>query len=78
MNDNRKIILDTAKVGGFLPRAIGYQECCDLDGSHARAFLEAAGFKVVSNRDTGRNGIAITEEGIHLSTNGYCHTAHLS
>lgn len=71
-------ILETARVGGFLPSSLGYRECADLDGSEARRFLEAAGFTVVKNYDTGRNGIAITEEGIHLSTNGYCYTAHLS
>lgn len=66
-------ILATAAAGDFLPADIGFRECADLDGKEARRFLEAAGFNVVSNRDTGRNGLAVTECGIILSTNGYCH-----
>ena len=42
-----------------------------LDGSDIKAWLEAQGYKVAENRDAGRNGIAITECGMQVSTNGY-------
>jgi len=52
-----------------------YQQCADLDGSEARRYLESRGFQVVTNCDTGRNGIAITECGVRLSTNGFIYKA---
>lgn len=61
-----------AERGGYVPRALGYNECADLDGREARRFLETAGFVVVENGDRGRYGFARTECGITLSTNGYC------
>jgi hypothetical protein len=42
-----------------------------LDGSDVAAWLERQGYMVVSYRDTGRNGLAITECGFAVSTNGY-------
>lgn len=44
-----------------------------LDGSGVRKFLEARGYTVISNRDTGRNGEAVTACGFVVSTNGYVH-----
>ena len=67
----------TANAGGFLPASVGFTSYIDLNGAAARRFLESAGFKVVSNRDTGRNGEAVTACGIVLSSNGYCHRATL-
>jgi hypothetical protein len=58
-------------AGSFLPHSLAHQIPQDLDGSGCRKFLEAHGYKVVSNRDTGRNGEAVTECGLVLSTNGY-------
>jgi hypothetical protein len=42
-----------------------------LDGSGVRKFLEQRGYKVISNRDTGRNGEAVTACGYCVSTNGH-------
>ncbi len=50
-----------------------FQQCADLDGTHARQWLESLGFTVVENGDNGRNGFAITSTGIYLSTNGFVH-----
>jgi len=66
-------IAEAAALKVFLPSDSGYRTYADLDGTEARRYLEGKGFKVVKNRDTGRNGIAITDCGIHLSTNGYIH-----
>lgn len=71
----REQIVTAAQIGQFLPSSLGYRECADLNGTEARRFLESAGFHVVSNRDTGRNGEAVTDCGIVLSSNGYCHRA---
>lgn len=49
----------------------GYRQCADLDGKHAKQFLESLGFKVIANGDTGNYGYAQTECGLMLSTNGY-------
>lgn len=57
----------------FLPADSGYKPYADLNGAEARRYLESKGFEVVENRDTGRNGIAITKCGVYLSTNGYIH-----
>jgi hypothetical protein len=72
-NPQSAAITAAADRGAFLPSSIGYRECADINGTEARRFLESAGFVVVSNRDTGRNGEAVTACGIALSTNGYCH-----
>lgn len=58
-------------IGGFLPNRCDYKAFADLDGTHAREYLESKGFKVVENKDVGTNGIAITSCGIYLSTNGF-------
>lgn len=65
-------IIEAAQTGSFLPESMGYHTCTDLDGTEARRFLESHGFNVVSNVDAGRNGLAVTAEGVTLSTNGYC------
>ncbi len=57
----------------FLPRSLAYQCFADLNGDHAKAYLEALGFEVVKSGDTGRCGFAQTACGVWLSTNGYCH-----
>jgi len=48
----------------------GYEQCKDLDGKHARQFLEVLGFEVVANGDKGNRGFALTACGLDLSTNG--------
>jgi hypothetical protein len=57
-------------IGKFLPSE---GETCffSLDGSDVAAWLEKQGYLVVENRDTGRNGLAVTSAGICVSTNGY-------
>ena len=55
---------------GFLPNEVS-ATFRSLDGSCVKAWLESQGFVVVSNRDTGRNGVAVTECGLTVSTNGY-------
>jgi len=57
--------------GSFLPNYLSDQIPQNLDGSGCREFLEAYGYTVASNRDTGRNGEAVTSCGLVLSTNGY-------
>jgi hypothetical protein len=42
-----------------------------LDGSDVAQWLKQNGYTVTSNRDTGRNGIAITACGFSVSTNGH-------
>jgi hypothetical protein len=44
----------------------------DLDGKHTAEYLHSLGFEIISYRDTGRNGLVTTKEGIKISTNGYC------
>lgn len=63
-------IIKVAESGEFILDS-NYQCFDDLNGTEARRYLESKGFEVVRNFDTGRNGIAITTCGIHLSTNGY-------
>lgn len=61
----------TAKDRGFLNTdGIRY----DLNGKGMREYLESIGVKTLSNRDTGRNGLIECENGIVVSTNGYCYT----
>ena len=71
-NYTKEDIIEMAKEGAYIPT---YGEICEkstLDGSNIRTYLEKRGFKVIKNYDTGNNGLAITEEGISVSTNGYC------
>jgi hypothetical protein len=58
-----------SRVNGWLPSD---GETCfrTLDGADVAAFLARAGFHVVKHYDTGRNGEAITECGLRVSTNG--------
>lgn len=70
-------LIETAKAtsgyGLHLNNKHGYQQCADLDGKHARQYLEAMGFEVVDSGDKGNRGFALTACGIDLSTNGYIH-----
>ena len=61
-------------VGIFVGEAQGYSHCADLDGEHAKKWLEGLGFEVVKNGDNGSYGYAVTACGLCLSTNGYIHT----
>ena len=35
-------------------------------------YLMSLGFGIIKYYDTGTNGIVLTQEGIKVSTNGYC------
>lgn len=65
MNDLIEQVKATG-VGQYLPDIFS-----TLDGSDVKTWLESQGYVVVSNRDTGRNGIAVTACGIEVSTNGF-------
>ncbi len=56
--------------GKYLPSR-GATAFNTLDGSDVLKWLESIGETVVSNRDTGRNGEAVTKSGYVVSTNGY-------
>ena len=56
--------------GGFLPQDAA-PVFSTLDGKDVAAWLESLGFKIKVHFDTGRNGLAVTEECIAVSTNGY-------
>lgn len=66
---DKQALEQLATEGGFIPREFEFGT--DLDGAYAADFLRKAGFSVAWNRDVGRNGLAVTECGIRLSTNGY-------
>jgi hypothetical protein len=66
----KETIISLANKGGWVTSK-EYECFADLDGTHAKEFLENKGFTVAFNKDTGYNGIAVTTCGIHLSTNGY-------
>lgn len=68
---NKETIKKMASEKCFINQNDGFRVCYDLDGSEARRYLEAAGFTVVKNYDNKINGLAITDCGIYLSTNGY-------
>lgn len=66
--------LKTNSIGFFLDKKDkNYKPFADLDGKHAKEYLESKGFKVIAAGDTGNNGYALTSEGVYLSTNGYCY-----
>jgi hypothetical protein len=56
--------------GGFLPNKISDQ-FCTLDASDVAEWLMGQGYTVTEYRDTGRNGLAKTECGVAVSTNGW-------
>lgn len=58
-------------VGAYLPGFLRDAIPQDLDGVGCRRYLEHHGYEVVSNRDTGGHGEAVTACGLVLSTNGY-------
>jgi len=46
----------------------------DLDGAHLAAYFEQVlNLNVLENYDTGRNGLVILENGLQVSTNGFCY-----
>lgn len=57
-------------VNSYLP-GNGVTAFKTLDGSDVAEWLESIGETVISNKDTGRNGIAYTASGYSVSTNGY-------
>jgi hypothetical protein len=64
--------------GKFLPGNISDGWCAArpqdrMDGTCVADWLRGIGETVVSNRDTGRNGEAVTASGYVVSTNGYVH-----
>lgn len=59
-----------ANNNGYIPQR-GATCFHSLDGSDVAKWLESIGEKVVSFHDTGRNGLAITESGYRVSTNGH-------
>jgi len=65
-------VIEKADAKEFIPHYMGFRACIDMDGTHARQFLEALGFNVIENKDAGRYGYALTDDGIMLHTNGYC------
>jgi hypothetical protein len=68
-NYTKQDIINIAKQKGFIDTdGILY----DLKGDGMAAYLKNIGFTILKNYDTGRNGLVITEEGIKVSTNGYC------
>lgn len=69
----REQILELAQEGFWLDKLDKeYKLFHDLDGKHAREYLESKGFTVVRNGDADTHGYALTSEGVYLSTNGYC------
>ena len=70
---NNQQIIAAAKKGCYLDHVPGsdYKPFKDLNGLYAAEYLSSKGFKVMSFFDTGNNGLAITECGINLSTNGH-------
>lgn len=64
--------------GRFLPNSISDSWCSTrpqdrMNGACVAEWLRNIGETVVSNRDTGRNGEAVTASGYVVSTNGYVH-----
>lgn len=78
MNTKKAIILDALRAsyeahgrGFYLGDKEGFRQCADLDGTHAREYLEGLGFEVVASGDKGNRGFAHTSCGLDLSTNGH-------
>lgn len=44
----------------------------DLDGKGMAEYLKSLGFKILKYYDTGNNGLVLTDDGIKVSTNGFC------
>ena len=66
----RRGIVGNQRQSAFLMSA-DFTPYKDLDGDSARAFFEANGYTVVASGDLGTNGVAVTECGWVLSTNGH-------
>lgn len=65
-----EIIKNTIEKDGFFINTDGI--FYDLEGKGMAEYLTTIGFKVIKYYDTGRNGVVLTQEGIKVSTNGYC------
>ena len=70
MTDQRIEDARATKQGFFLPSR---GETCfkTVDGSDVAEWLTANGYVVKGYHDTRRNGLASTECGVNVSTNGY-------
>ena len=66
-------IRNSFRANGYLPMRFR-----TLDGSDVAEWLSRNGYDVIHNEDTGRNGLARTDCGAHVSTNGYVCFPHLS
>lgn len=65
-----EIIKNTIAKDGFFINTDGISY--DLEGKGMAQYLATLGFNIIKYYDTGRNGLVLTEEGIKISTNGYC------
>lgn len=50
---------------------LNHAEFYDMDGGQLRTLLENDGYKIDRNYNTGKCGVVITSEGIHISTSGW-------
>lgn len=66
----RRGVKGNQRSADFLPEDV-FTAYADLDGSAARAFFEANGYKVRASGDMGSCGVAVSECGWTLSTNGH-------
>lgn len=65
-----EIIKNTIEKNGFFINTDNIP--FDLDGKGMAEYLKSIGFNIIRYFDTGRNGLVLTQEGIQVSTNGYC------
>ena len=71
---SKRINLDEY-LNNFLPHKIS-DKFSDLDGKDIATWLTNQKYKVISNEDTGRCGVARTQEGYSVCTNGYVYIAN--
>ena len=64
-------IIEVARQGNYIfPDEVNLYE--DVNGNKAKEYLESKGFKVIKNYQASVDvGLAITECGIYLKTNGF-------
>ena len=65
-----EIIKNVIEKNGFFINTDGISY--DLNGKSMAEYLMSLGFGIIKYYDTGTNGIVLTQEGIKVSTNGYC------
>lgn len=65
-----EIIKNAIEKNGFFINTDGISY--DLNGKGMAEYLMSLGFVIIKYYDTGRNGLVLTQEGIKVSTNGYC------